>query len=99
MSNRINKLLAILDIPVPGPVRHLESVHAYQMGDARAILSQDDGLWHLSISCQRRDPTWDEQVTLRYRLCPEVATMAMYLPPLSDYVNKHEHTFHWWEVK
>ena len=99
MSDRLNMLVPILEIPVPGPARDLESVHAYSMGACRAILSRDDGLWHLSISCTNRDPTWDEQVTLRYRLCPEIKTMAMYLPPMKDYVNKHRYTFHWWESK
>jgi hypothetical protein len=99
MSDRINHLIPIIEIPVPYQYRDFESVRAYGMHDIRAVLSLDDGLWHLSIHHRHRDPTWDEMVTLRYRICPEVETMVMYLPPLKDYVNINKHSFHWYELK
>lgn len=38
-----------------------------------------------------------EIATARYRLLGDVEEMAMYLPPLSEYVNLHPHTFHLYE--
>jgi hypothetical protein len=86
------------------PVELRDSAKCYTMGHARIIVSNDqqgDGsfLWHLSISCVDRDPTWQEIATARYRLLPEVAEMAMYLPPLDEYVNLHPFTFHLHEVR
>lgn len=79
----------------------------YAMGECRILLSREplDGAtserlaWHLSISCAKRDPTWNEIATARYRLLPEVLEMAMYLPPLEEYVNLHPFTFHLQEVE
>lgn len=54
--------------------------------------------WHLSISHTARYPTWDEIKEARYRFCPNDLTMAMLLPPMEEYVNVHERTFHLWQV-
>jgi hypothetical protein len=58
--------------------------------------------WHLSISHRTsevrprpgRYPHWDEIADARYRFCPAEVTMAMLLPPMAEYVNVHETTFH-----
>lgn len=55
-------------------------------------------VWHLSISCARRYPTWDEIKQARYGLLPDAITMAMLLPPSAQYVNVHPNCFHLWEV-
>lgn len=76
----------------------------YMMGGCKIILCREPYKanfqmgWHLSISRRDRDPTWDEIATARYRLCELVPNMAMYLPPLREYVNAHPHTFHLWET-
>jgi hypothetical protein len=66
-----------------------------------------DGLiWHLSISHRTNEatpqpgryPTWDEITEARYRFCPDDVTMAMLLPPKSEYVNVHATTFHLWQT-
>lgn len=62
--------------------------------------------WHLSISHRTNEavpqpgryPTWDEIADARYRFVPDAVTMAMLLPPRSEYVNIHNTTFHLWEV-
>lgn len=54
--------------------------------------------FHMSISHPGRYPTWDEIREARYEFCPPAATMAMLLPPLEEYVNVHENTFHLWEI-
>jgi hypothetical protein len=46
-----------------------------------------------------RYPTWDEIFEARYEFCPENMMMVMSLPPLDEYVNVHETTFHLWEVE
>lgn len=69
----------------------------YRMGACRIIVSEEPSGWHLSISCANRDPTWQEIATARYRLLGAVREMAMFLPPLDDYVNMHQHTFHLYE--
>lgn len=69
------------------------------------------GGWHLSISHRRsvvdpftgrpvpgRIPTWEEIRDARYDLVPDDVTMAMLLPPSSEYVNVHVTTMHLHEV-
>lgn len=76
-------------------------------GHLTVFVSRDDGLFHLSISHRTNDhppvpgryPTWDEIKEARYLFAPAEVTMAMLLPPESEFVNVHETTFHLWEVK
>jgi hypothetical protein len=61
---------------------------------------------HLSISHRTnhptprpgRYPTWDEIADARYRFCPADVTMAMLLPPESEYVAIHDTAFHLHEM-
>jgi hypothetical protein len=57
-------------------------------------------LWHLTISCPSRHPTWDEIKAARYDLLPPELTFALLLPPPSMYVNvpEQDHVFQLWEV-
>lgn len=64
------------------------------------VANEPDG-WHLSISHRPpnerralRYPTWDEIADARYRLLPDDITVAMLLPPPSQYVAAHPTTFH-----
>jgi hypothetical protein len=101
MSDRISTRVPIMEWPeakrsLPAA---LCNATVYTMGACRIIVSNDPGEgWHLSISCVDRDPTWKEIATARYRLLPNVPEMAMYLPPLNEYVNLHPFTFHLYEV-
>jgi hypothetical protein len=54
--------------------------------------------WHLSISRTDRYPSWDEIKEARYALLPDDCTMAMLLPPKSEYVNLHPNCFHLHEL-
>ena len=56
--------------------------------------SPNTGHWHLSISHPFRYPSWDEIKGARYELVPHHVTMAMMLPPPSEFVNIHENCFH-----
>jgi hypothetical protein len=92
---------AIVRRVVPGDTE----LHALTMGECRMLLGHEprDGgglLWHLTISCRARHPSWDEIKTARYRLLGPDLDAAMYLPPVAEYVNvpAQDHVFHVWEV-
>lgn len=76
-------------------------------GHLSVFAGPEPGGFHLSISHRRSDgtrrpgryPTWDEVHDARYRFCPLDATMAMLLPPQTEYVNIHETTFHLWQLE
>ena len=95
MSDRINQSAKFVRLEAPPGCEH---ALAYMMGECRILVAVEEGLWHLSISCSNRDPTWDEIATARYHLCPHDVTMAMLLPPLTEYVNLHKHVFHLYEL-
>lgn len=65
---------------------------------ARETVAPDDQRWHLSISHPKRYPTWNEIFSARYDLLPLSITVAMFLPPPSQYVNVHPNCFHLWET-
>jgi hypothetical protein len=76
-----------------------ESLRAFTFGDCRVLVGFDQSIgFHLSISCKDRYPTWDEVAHARYHLIPNEATMAFVLPPMEEYVNIHDYTFHLWQV-
>ncbi len=54
--------------------------------------------WHMSISTPYRNPTWEEIRQARYDLCPGDITMAMVLPPTSEYINIHRFCFHLYQI-
>lgn len=97
----------ITQIAVPLGVKQLVGKHsAFVMGECRIMLAREPigplaaMLWHLSISCEDRHPTWDEIKTARYRLIPDNVTMGMLLPPRDEYVNvpQQDHVFHLHEI-
>ena len=55
--------------------------------------------WHLSISHHHRNPTWEEIRDLRYQLIPNEVMMAMFLPPMEEYINEHRYCFHLYECE
>ena len=93
-----------LQVPVPSVVYDQltelggRRIRAFQRDSIRCLVTIDNGLWHISISAPDRYPTWDEIADARYDLCPDEITMAMFLPPKSEYVNLHPTTFHLHEV-
>lgn len=98
MSDRINRTIPIVDRPdlaagLPAMLRSI-GARVFMMNGCRIIVADEPDGWHLSISRHDRDPAWAEIATARYRLLPDVPTMAMFLPPLSEYVNLHPYTFH-----
>jgi hypothetical protein len=68
------------------------------MGACRIIVSQQRAGWHLSISREDRLPSWEEVRDARYALVPDAATMALLLPPRSEYVNVHAFCLQLYEI-
>lgn len=73
-------------------------MRVFTSGPLMAIVSLDDGRFHLSVSCKDRYPTWDEIADARYDLLPHDIEAAMILPCPENYVNFHPYTFHLWEI-
>ena len=78
----------------------------HKINDCGIIVAQEPSdkkgmIWHMSISCKDRNPTWEEIRDAWYKLVPNAKniTGAMYFPPEEEYVNVHQHCFHVYEVK
>ena len=63
----------------------------YVWGAVRVCVACEYGMWHISISCEYRYPTWDEIYTAWYDLVPGAGDIhgAIILPRKSEYVNIH----------
>jgi hypothetical protein len=83
-----------------------KGVKFFEMGECGIIVARERAaideslLWHLTISCPDRHPTWDEIKTARYRLLPPDRCFGLLLPPPEFYVNvpAQDHVFHLWEI-
>jgi len=97
-------------IPVPAVMRsllhHTTAAFERQVHDGylHVLVAHEPKGWHLSISHEGRFgrlgryPTWDDIADARYKFLPDEVTMAMLLPPRSQYVNLHDTTFHLHEI-
>ena len=88
------------EIEIPPDVQALlePGTRAFVMGGCRILVSQQRVGWHLSISKPHKLPTWEEVRDARYALIPDEATMALLLPPQSEYVNVHEFCLQMYEI-
>ena len=82
---------------VPFPCT-IPTCKAFQWGVVRVLVGIEPAGWHMSISTPNRYPTWDEIKQARYDFVPDEVTMAMILPPKSEYVNLHNFCFHLHEI-
>jgi hypothetical protein len=73
----------------------------YGWGDTKVCVAKEYGLWHISISCPTRYPTWDEIYTAWYDLVPDAANIngAIILPRKAEYVNAHPNCFHVYQLR
>lgn len=102
-------------IAPPQVTAKLPGIRAWQKdvadGHLTVLVGREPGpdgpMWHLSISHRTNEarprpgryPEWDEIAEARYQFIPDEVTVAMLLPPRSEYVNLHETCFHLWEIK
>lgn len=73
-------------------------LRVYRLGECGVIVTREFGRWHLSVSHPSRYPLWDEVAEVRYRVIPDGVTMAMPLPPSSEYINLHPNCFQLVEI-
>ena len=69
----------------------------FHWGDTRVCVECHGGLWHISISCLHRYPSWEEIKAAWYDLVPGAGVEfegAVILPRKEDYVNLHVNCFH-----
>lgn len=89
-----------LDIDFPHLLQ--PGTKSYKRGVCKILISPPYGRygWHMSISCDLREPTWEEIKDAWYDLIPESNERygAMFFPPKSEYVNVHKYCFHIHEV-
>lgn len=87
-------------MPIPPDVQRLlePGSRAFRMGRCQIIVSEQAAGWHLSVSRPDRLPTWEEVRDARYALVPDEATMALLLPPRSEYVNVHDYCLQLYEI-
>jgi len=70
----------------------------YKAGELTILKAVEGGMLHVSMSHPKRNPTWEEIREIREKLTPDEKTMAIILPPKSQYVNIHNFCFHLWEI-
>ncbi len=67
-----------------------------EKGGVRVIASYGDGWEHVSVSLQRRCPTWDEMCMVKDFFWGEEDTVIQYHPAKSEYINFHPFCLHLW---
>lgn len=70
----------------------------YSKGPLMALVSYENGLWHLSVSGEGFIPTYNQIKEARYSLVPDDCHMAMIYPPKSEFVNVHETCLHLFQL-
>ena len=99
MINSLIILAGYVEVQVPEvTLKEGNPTRAFRRGKCNIMISDVDGIWHLSISTPDRLPTWEMVKKVRYDLLPDKATMAMLLPPKAQYVDVHPFCFHLWEI-
>jgi hypothetical protein len=90
----------LVEVEIPAQVRVMlePGSKAYRMGGCHIICSQQKAGWHLTISRLDKLPSWEEVRDVRYQLIPDEATMAMLLPPRTEYVNVHPFCLQLYEI-
>jgi len=75
-----------------------KNIRLYSTEDGlKAIVSEDTGRLHMSVSRADRNPLWEEIREARETLLPLGKHFVMALPPPQHYVNTHPFCFHLWE--
>lgn len=63
---------------------------------ANEACAESEGWEHVSVSCQRRCPTWDEMCYVKNLFWAETELVVQFHPPKQDYVNCHPYCLHMW---
>lgn len=100
-------MMPIQEVRLPRHVAETlaEGTKAYRMGECGIFVSQEPldlvfpRRWHLSISCERRYPTWDEIGRARDNLLPNDVFMCVPFPPRAHWLSIHPNCFHLWQFR
>lgn len=66
-------------------------------GAVLLVIASGEGGWdHVSVSCAKRCPEWDEMEFIKRLFFREDECAMQLHPPLSQYVNVHPHVLHLW---
>ncbi len=71
----------------------------FQIGKLRVIASDGSGWEHVSVSLEKRCPTWDEMCKVKRAFWEPEDCVVQYHPPESTYVNCHPYCLHLWRPK
>lgn len=63
----------------------------------QVIASCDDGWNHVSVSLEKRTPTWDEMCFIKNMFFDPEELCVQIHPRKSQYVNAHKHCLHIWQ--
>jgi hypothetical protein len=70
----------------------------FKMGRCIVIVTNDNGKWHLSISCKDCQPSYKEIKEARYKYLPNDIYVAQIFPPQEEFVNVHTYCHHLWQI-
>lgn len=70
----------------------------YLFGECNAVVTIENGCYHISISHPERLPTYDELKEARYKFAPDFVYMAQIFPPMDEFVNLHPFCLHLYEI-
>lgn len=65
-------------------------------GSLRVIASTGEGWDHVSVSLERRCPSWDEMKKIKEMFFLDEEEAFQIFPAKKDYVNVHPFCLHWW---
>lgn len=69
----------------------------YKFKSVTIVASWNGGWEHVSISMNKRCPTWDEMCMVKDIFWDEEECVIQYHPPKSVYVNNHPYCLHLWK--
>lgn len=82
--------------PVPYGKPYL-IIHPATRARFSVVASVDDGWGHVSVSLEKRTPTWDEMCFIKNMFFePEELCLQIH-PKKSQYVNEHRFCLHLWQ--
>ena len=61
------------------------------------VFSWGGGWDHVSASCAKRTPGWDEMCEIKEIFFDDEETVIQFHPAASEYVNNHPHCLHLWK--
>jgi hypothetical protein len=63
----------------------------------KIIASDGEGWEHVSVSCEKRTPNWDEMCFVKNLFWRDDECVIQFHPPKSEYVNCHKFCLHLWK--